>query len=106
MKLKTSITSIAAWWFTPRVFEAGSFYRWLGIVGFKRLFMAIVGRSRLRSNYGLEGKGAASLRNFERWTRVYESYHLVLGVLIAGIVVWGVLARRQLSVELIVTGCL
>jgi predicted membrane metal-binding protein len=36
---------------------------------------------------------------------VYETYHLVLGAVIAGIVAWVFLYRRHLSFELVITGC-
>src|SRR3954454_17332883 len=105
MRPRTHLRKMTTWGLCPRSFERhGRFYRCVGVPIFKRLFMAAVGRKKSNLNYGLEGRGLTSLESFERWTRVYESCHLILGAMFAGIVVWLFLEGRDISPEFIISG--
>src|SRR5262249_43531761 len=68
---------LVTWWFGPHAIEhAGAIYRPLGVRQAKQLLMATLGRVFRGANYSLEGRDRESLRRFERWTIVNESYHL------------------------------
>jgi len=84
--------------------RSGRLYHILGVPLFKRVLMATLGRVLPLPNYRLEG-GAKSLEGFERWTRVNESYHLILGAIMAGAVAWVIVRRQNLPLQLILLGC-
>jgi hypothetical protein len=97
---------IVEWWFRPRAIEEGPLYRRLGVPIFRTVLMATLGRLLPLVNYRLEGRGIGPLETFERWTRVNETYHLVLGIAMLGAVVYVIPHRRDPPYELIVSGCL
>jgi hypothetical protein len=103
MRSQTPFSRIAGWWFRPKAFEKeGEFYQWVGVPIFKRLFMATVGRV---GDYSLKGRGITALEDSERWTRVFETYHLIFGAIITGTAAWLFLVRGHVSLELIIAGC-
>jgi hypothetical protein len=96
---------LANWWFRPRAFEqSGACYRFLGVPIFKKMLMVIVGGRKSRLSYGLEGRGMQSVENFERWTRIFEVYHLILGAFITAIVIKLFLGSHHISLELVIAG--
>src|SRR5262249_16520415 len=98
---------LVTWWFGPHAIEhAGAIYRPLGVRQAKQLLMATLGRVFRGANYSLEARDRESLRRFERWTIVNESYHLAWCLLLAVVAGWVVVQQRRLPLQLIILGCL